>query len=556
MTISQSSPAAAAPSAGPGSGYNALAGYNPWVILGVLCLGFFMILLDVTIVNIAVPSIVDAVRASFDDILWVIDAYILVYAVLLISAGRLGDMYGQRTLFAIGLAIFTAASALCGISQNTGELIAARMVQGVGGALLTPQTLAILTTVFPPERRGAAFGVWGSVAGLASISGPLLGGLLVTTLGWRAIFFVNVPIGIAAIAAAFFVMPDIRPGRHQRLDLGGVLLATLGLLGVLFGLIEGERFNWSTIWGPVTIPLVIAVGLAILVVFVFWERRQASPLIPFALLHMRTFVMMNLVLLAMLFAMLGLFLPLTIYFQTALGMTALQAGLTTVPLDLTSGIFSPLVGRAIDRFGGKRLLIAGVFLFCGGIGLVLVLASPTSTRLTFVVPFILAGLGEATVWGPSTVLAMQDVEPRLAGSASGLLNTTRQIGAVLGSAVVGALLQNRLAAALYEQAQAAADQIPAALRQEFLQSFAASGQAGLEVGPTQALVQLPPDVSPDLAAQIQQLAHDVFAQAFVTAMRPSLAVPLMVLLVAGLAAAVTVRERPARLRPGESPVGH
>src|ERR1700716_4110566 len=206
---------------------------NPWVVLVVLVTGFFMIMLDTTIVNVAIPAMSAGLKISLDGILWALNAYILVYAVLLITAGRLGDLYGQRNLFAIGLLIFTVASALCGLSQNAGELIAARILQGIGGAILTPQTLAIITTLFPPERRGAAFGIWGGVAGLATITGPTAGGAIITYIDWRWIFFVNVPIGIAALAATFIIVPDLRPGRRHGWDVVGIFLATGGLLGVV-----------------------------------------------------------------------------------------------------------------------------------------------------------------------------------------------------------------------------------------------------------------------------------------------------------------------------------
>src|SRR5881392_4334251 len=207
---------------------------NPWLVLVVLTTGFFMILLDTTIVNVAIPAMSKGLNAPLDEILWVLNAYILVYAVLLIPAGRLGDLFGQRNMFALGLAVFTLASALCGFSQNSTELIAARIVQGVGGALLTPQTLAILTSIFPPERRGAAFGVWGGVAGLATIAGPTIGGALITYIDWRWIFYINVPIGIAALVATFLVIPDLRPGRAAGLEPVGVLLSSSALLAITF----------------------------------------------------------------------------------------------------------------------------------------------------------------------------------------------------------------------------------------------------------------------------------------------------------------------------------
>src|SRR6059058_2241402 len=245
---------------------------NPWLVLLVLTTGFFMILLDTTIVNVAIPAMSTGLNTTLDQILWVLNAYILVYAVLLITAGRLGDLFGQRKLFAIGLFVFTLASALCGVSQNATELILARILQGTGGALLTPQTLAIIATLFPPERRGAAFGIWGGVAGLATITGPTLGGAIITYIDWRWIFYINVPIGIAALIATFAIIPDLRPGRQHGWDVVGIIVATTGLFAIVFGLIEGQRYNWGQIESfPITIPEVIGAGAVLMVLFIIWE---------------------------------------------------------------------------------------------------------------------------------------------------------------------------------------------------------------------------------------------------------------------------------------------
>ncbi len=287
---------------------------NPWLVLVVLTTGFFMIMLDTTIVNVAIPAMSAGLNTTLDQILWVLNSYILVYAVLLITAGRLGDLYGQRTLFAIGLAIFTVASGLCGFAQDANQLIVARILQGVGGALLTPQTLAILTSLFPPERRGAAFGIWAGVAGLATLAGPTLGGAIVTYIDWRWIFFVNVPIGIAALIATFAIIPDLRPGRRHGWDIVGVILATSGLFGVIFGLIEGERFNWGEIGSYViTIPEVVGAGVVLMVLFVVWERYQAEPLVPLSLFEERNFAVTNWIAAAIAFGMMSLFLPIVIY---------------------------------------------------------------------------------------------------------------------------------------------------------------------------------------------------------------------------------------------------
>src|SRR6266567_7545539 len=230
---------------------------RPWVVLVVVSLGFFMTLLDLTIVNIAIPNMITKLHASLDGILWVINAYALVLAVLLITAGRLGDLRGQKNMFIGGVLLFTAASAACGLSQTVSWLIAFRAIQGVGAALLMPQTLAILTMVFPAERRGAAFGIWGAVAGLATIAGPTLGGLLVTAFDWRYIFFINLPIGALVIAMGLVLIPDIRVGAMHRLDVPGVLLATGGLLAICYGLVEGQKYSWGQITSFISIPLVI-----------------------------------------------------------------------------------------------------------------------------------------------------------------------------------------------------------------------------------------------------------------------------------------------------------
>ena len=220
---------------------------NPWAVLLVVSLGFFMTLLDLTIVNIAIPDIITRLHASLDDVLWVINAYALVLAVLVITSGRLGDLIGPRIMFATGISVFTVASAACGLAPGPGWLIGFRAVQGLGAAMLMPQTLTIITNTFPAERRGAAFGVWGAVAGVATIAGPTLGGLLVTAFDWRWIFFVNLPFGVIALILTFVIIPDMRPGRRHRIDIPGVLLASAGLLAICYGLVEGQKYDWGTI---------------------------------------------------------------------------------------------------------------------------------------------------------------------------------------------------------------------------------------------------------------------------------------------------------------------
>src|SRR5438874_3921326 len=305
---------------------------NPWPALLVICLGFFMIMLDTTIVYVATPSILTSLQTSLDSVLWVFNGYLLAYAVLLITAGRLGDLFGPRNLFAAGLVVFTAASALCGLSADANQLIAWRVLQGIGGALIAPQSLAVLTSIFPRERMGAALGVWGAVIGVSTVAGPTLGGFIVTNFDWRWIFFVNVPIGIVALLCAFLIVPDVRPGRAHRFDVVGVVLSGLALLAIVYALIEGQHSDWGPIVGFVSIPLLLVVGFVLLALFVLWERRQDEPLVPLRLFANRNYTLMNWTALAVAFAIQGIFLPLTIYLQSVLGMSALNAGLAVAPM--------------------------------------------------------------------------------------------------------------------------------------------------------------------------------------------------------------------------------
>jgi EmrB/QacA subfamily drug resistance transporter len=519
---------------------------NPWLVLAVLVTGFFMIMLDTTIVNVAIPAMSAGLNTTFDQILWVLNAYILVYAVLLITAGRLGDLYGQRNLFAVGLAIFTFASALCGFAHDANQLIAARVLQGVGGALLVPQTLAILTSLFPPDRRGAAFGIWAGVAGLATLAGPTVGGAIVTYVHWTWIFLVNVPIGIAALVATFVIVPDLRPGRRHGWDIVGIFLATVGLFGVVFGLIEGERFNWGEISSyAITIPEVIGVGVVLLVLFVIWERFQAEPLVPLSLFEERNFAVSNWIAASIAFGMMSLFLPFVIYLQSVRDFSALTAGLTLAPMSLTSMIVAPFAGRMADRFGGKYILLTGVFVFAIGFGTVAFVAGPDSTWINFLVPAIVAGAGMGMTFAPMTTVAMRNISPRMAGSASAVLNTTRQVGAAVGSAVVGALLQNRLAITLHDQAVSHAAALPAAYRGQFVAAFSSVASKGFEIGTGQNGAKLPAGLPPAVAQQLTALAHDVFVSGYIDALKQTLVVPIAVLSLTAFSALLIKRiQRP------------
>ena len=520
---------------------------NPWISVLVICLGFFMIMLDTTIVYVATPSILSGLHTSLDQVLWVFNGYLLAYAVLLITAGRLGDIYGPRNLFGIGLAIFTLASAASGFSQDSTQLIAARVVQGVGGALLAPQSLAMLTLLFPPERRGAALGVWGGVVGLSTAAGPTLGGLIITYANWPWIFFVNVPVGVIALIATFTVLPDLRPGRSHRLDVPGVLLASAGLLAIVYALIEGQRYDWGTVVGFVTIPEIIGVGVVLLLAFLAFESRQEEPLIPVRLFRNRNFSLMSWTGAAMAFGMQGIFIPLSIYTQSVLGMTALLSGLTFAPMSLTSAGIAPAAGRLADRLGGRYLVMTGLALFAGGAALTVLVAGTSSTWLTFLGPLIVAGAGLGLIFAPMTTVAMHDITPQMAGAASSVLNTTRQLGAVIGSAVVGAVLQNQLATAFRARAVIDSAELPTTFRQQFVDGFAAAARSGFQVGRGQTGGAQPPAGLPAQAvAEVQRLVHDVFVNGYVAAMRPTVMVAVVALLIASLSCLAVVN----RVRTG------
>jgi EmrB/QacA subfamily drug resistance transporter len=489
---------------------------NPWAVLIVVSLGFFMTLLDLTIVNVAIPNMIVKLHASLNDVLWVINAYALVLAVLLITAGRLGDLLGQRTVFFIGIALFTLASVACGLAPSAGFLIAFRAVQGLGAALLMPQTLAILTMVFPPERRGAAFGIWGAVAGVATIAGPTLGGLLVTAFDWRYIFFINLPVGLLVLGLTFLLIPDLRTGRKHSFDVVGVLLASVALLAICYALVDGQKYNWGTIKSFISIPLLLAVGIVLLGIFVVVQaRRQAGePLVPFALFKDRNYALMNLVSGFIAIGMLGIFLPFSIYLQDVLGFSALKAGLTMAPASVIAMFVAPVAGRMSDRFGGKFILMTGLVLFAGGMGGVVLLAQTSSAWYTFLAPQLVAGVGIGCTFAPLTTVALHNISPMMAGAASGVFNTTRQVGTVIGTAGVGALLQNRLASGFASQVQQRAGQLPAAARQELLARFQATAKSGMAGGPAQ---------------HANGLEKAIFTHGFVQAMRPTMLVPILFL---------------------------
>jgi EmrB/QacA subfamily drug resistance transporter len=525
---------------------------NPWLVLLVVSLGFFMTLLDLTIVNIAIPNLITQLHASLDDVLWVINAYALVLAVLVITAGRLGDLLGPRIMFTGGVAVFTAASAACGLAPSPGWLIGFRAVQGLGAAMLMPQTLTIITNTFPPERRGAAFGIWGAVAGVATVAGPTLGGLLVTAFDWRWIFFVNLPIGAAVLLITPVIVPDLRLGRRHRIDVPGVLLASAALLAICYGLVEGQKYDWGTITSFISIPLILALGVLLLIAFlvVQWLTQGREPLVPFAVFRDRNFSVISWVSGVLATGMMGIFLPLTIFFQSVLGFSALKAGLTMAPASLLSMFVAPAAGRLTDKIGGKYILMSGLTLFAGGMGWVALIAHPSSSWQSFLAPLIVAGIGMGCIFAPMITTAMRNIKPQVAGAASGVLNTVRQVGLVIGTAAVGALLQNQLVASISGQAAARAAVLPPQVRGRFVAGIQKSAGHGIQVGAGQnGGVVRDSGLPARLAAEVARIGHDVFAFGFVAAMRTTMIMPV-VLLAVGAVSCLAISQRKRAAAPG------
>jgi EmrB/QacA subfamily drug resistance transporter len=381
---------------------------------------------------------------------------------------------------------------------------------------------------------------------VATIAGPTLGGLLVTAFDWRYIFFVNLPIGLIVLALVPVIIPDLRPGRRHRLDIPGVLLASAALLAICYGLVEGQKYNWGTIYSFISIPLILGVGVGLLVVFLIVQRmmQDREPLVPFAVFRDRNYSVMNWVSGVLSVGMMGIFLPFTIFLQSVLGFSALKAGLAMAPASLISMFIAPAAGRWTDKVGGKYLLMAGLFLFAVGMGSLALIASPTSPWYAFLPSLLVAGIGMGFTFAPLTTIAMRNIEPRMAGAASGVLNTVRQVGLVIGTAGVGALLQNRLADSLVSQARQRTTALPGPIRNHLITGFGTAAKNGIQVGAGQSGSSFKPGhgVPPSLVAEIERIAGQVFSHGYVNAMRDTMVLPVILLLV-GSASCLAVKRR-------------
>lgn len=455
---------------------------RPWPALWALVIGFFMILIDTTIVSVATPAIMQGLDADINDVVWVSSAYLLAYAVPLLITGRLGDRFGPKTLYLTGLALFTVSSLWCGLSGSIGMLIAARVVQGLGASMMTPQTMAVITRTFPPNRRGGAMALWGSVAGVATLVGPILGGVLIDSSGWEWIFFVNVPIGVLAFVAAAILVPRLETHSHH-FDVFGVVLSGVAMFLIVFGIQEGETYDWGTITGPISVWSLIIAGIVVLAGFLLWQHRQrdAEPLLPLRLFADRNFTMANAAITTMGFVVTGLGFPLMLFSQVARGLTPTHAALLMIPMAVCSAGLAPLVGTMINRVDPRWFAIPGFILLPCSLVLFWLLMRPGNSILLLLIPAAVLGIANAGIWGPLSITATRNLAPRDAGAGSGVYNTTRQIGAVLGSAAIAAIMQARLAAELpagagghLDQASMGGGRIPAFLVDGFSKAMGQS----------------------------------------------------------------------------------
>ena len=442
-----------------------------WWTLAAVSLGLFMIMLDNTVVNVALPSIQQSLGLSLSELEWVVAGYALTFAALMLTGGKLADLLGRRRVFVAGLVVFTLASLACGLAGSAEVLIGARVVQGIGAAMMNPATLSIITATFPPRQRGTAIGIWAGVSALALAIGPLVGGLLSEHVDWSWIFFVNVPVGVIAIAAAYAFIDESRDtSRDQRPDVPGLVTSGIGLFALTYALIEANTHGW----GSTRILSAFAIAAVSLAAFVVLELRQRRPMLDLTLFRNATFSGANVAMLLVALAMFGVFFYVSLYVQQILGYSPVEAGASFLPATILIAVLAPQVGRMVDRIGSRWLTGTGMLL----LALSLVLFSRLGTGSSYwdILPgLVVMGVGMALTMTPTTAAAMGSVPRDQAGVGSAVLNSMRQVGGSLGIAVTGAIVAHVTSTSL-----AAGDAQPVA----FVHGF----QRGLEVAAAIALV--------------------------------------------------------------------
>jgi EmrB/QacA subfamily drug resistance transporter len=407
-----------------------------WWTLAAVAFGLFMIMLDNTIVNVALPSIQRSLHMSLSSLEWIVTAYALTFAALLITGGKLGDLYGRKRMFIAGLVVFTLASLACGLAPSAGFLIGARAVQGVGAALMNPATLSIITATFPPKERGQAIGIWAGVSALALAIGPLIGGLIVDNINWHWIFYVNVPVGVVGIIVSRWVIAESRDTSHeQSIDLPGLVTSGGSLLALSYALIEGNKHGWGS---PEIIGLFVGAAV-LLAVFIWLELRQRLPMLDLGLFKIGSFAGANIVAMLVSLGMFGVFFFISLYVQNVLGYSPTKAGAIFLPMTILIILIAPIAGKLSDRVGSRWLMGAGMAIL--GVSLLLYQRIGLHTGFWSLLPqLVLGGVGMALTMSPMTSAAMSSVPVDKAGVGSGVLNSFRQVGGSLGIALMGAIL--------------------------------------------------------------------------------------------------------------------
>jgi EmrB/QacA subfamily drug resistance transporter len=447
-----------------------------WWTLGAMCFALFMIMLDNTVVNVALPSIQKDLDSSISGLEWTVNAYTLSFAVLLVTGGRLGDIFGRRRMFVFGVMVFGLASAFIGFSQSEAWLVFGRAVQGLGAAFMMPATLSIISNAFPPHERGKAIGTWAGVSALALAIGPVVGGFLVENVSWQSIFFLNVPV---AALAVFVTLAATRESRDEssthHVDIPGVAFVSAGLASLVLALVEGNAWGW----GSAAILALLAVAAMSLTAFVIAEQRVVEPMVDFTFFRSRSFVGSNLVAFIVTFAMLAMFFFLALYMQNIKGYSPLQAGVRFLPSTVIIIFAGPIAGRLSDRIGPRPLMVSGLLMVAGSLFWQGHLAVDTSYGF-LVGAFVLMGLGMGLVMSPMSTAAMNAVDPAKAGVASGIVSMSRMVGGTFGVAAMGALITGLGRSKLDDLLPA----MPAAQRQQLADSLGSGGdtRVGGQVG--------------------------------------------------------------------------
>jgi EmrB/QacA subfamily drug resistance transporter len=411
-----------------------------WWTLGAVAFGLFMIMLDNTVVNVALPSMAQDLGVGLAELEWIVTGYALTFASVMLTGGKLADLFGRRLIFVVGLVIFTGSSLACGLAESEHILIGARIVQGVGAALMNPATLSIIAATFPPHQRGMAIGIWAGVSALALAIGPLVGGLLTQHLSWNWIFFVNVPVGILGIVASFVLIKESKDeSAEQRLDLPGLLTSGIGLFSFTYALIEANTYGWTS----ARILGAFAVAAVMLTAFVLLETRQRLPMLDLSLFRNGTFAGANLAVLLVALAMFGVFFFVSLYMQGILGYSAVQAGAAFLPMTILIILVAPIAGKTSDKIGSRWLMTGGMVLVAAQLVYFSTLGA-TERYLSLLPGLIVGGIGMALVMTPSAAAAIRALPVDKSGVGSAVLNAFRQVGGSIGIALMGAIMAHEV----------------------------------------------------------------------------------------------------------------